>query len=98
MHAHERYAKQFYLVDDHQCNLKVTLKKLYYGLDNPDFNYTIRSYAAKEKGEKYLHWYLNIIPRITQPAGFELGSAMFINVSLPEESAEFLRQVSYPED
>jgi UDPglucose--hexose-1-phosphate uridylyltransferase len=83
-------------IDDLAHNLKVTLQKFYYGLDNPDFNYTIRSYAAKEGGEEYLHWFLNIIPRMSLPAGFELGSAMFINASLPEESAEFLRQVKCP--
>lgn len=76
--------------------LKTTLQKLYYGLSNPDFNYVIRSCPTKDRGQEYLHWYLNIIPRLTQPAGFELGSAMFINASLPEESAEFLRQVKCP--
>jgi len=80
-------------IRDLASNLKSTLQKLYYGLDNPDFNYVIRSYAAKEKNVRYLHWYLNIIPRLSQPAGFELGSAMFINTSSPEESAEFLRQI-----
>lgn len=74
-------------------NLKCTLQRLYYGLDNPDFNYTIRSIPVNEKGTDYYHWYISIIPRISQPAGFELGSGMFINASLPEESAEFLRQV-----
>ncbi len=83
-------------IDDLARSLKTTLQKLYYGLDNPDFNYTIRSCAVKDGGRKYLHWFLNIIPRITQPAGFELGSGMFINSSLPEESAEFLRQVKCP--
>jgi len=74
-------------------HLKSTLAKLYYGLDNPDYNYTIRSIPVREKGDEYFHWYISIIPRITQPAGFELGSGIFINTSLPEESAEFLRQV-----
>ncbi len=77
-------------------NLKGMLQRLYYGLDNPDFNYTIRSLPVKEKTTEYFHWYLNIIPRLSQPAGFELGSGMFINTSLPEESAEFLRQVKCP--
>jgi len=34
-----------------------------------------------------------VIPRLTRLAGFELGSGMFINVSLPEENARFLRDV-----
>jgi len=80
-------------IKDLAINLKSTLQKLYFGLDNPDFNYTIRSMPVKEGGTEYLHWYLSIIPRLTQPAGFELGSGMFINTALPEESAEFLRQV-----
>lgn len=80
-------------IEDLARNLKTTLQKLYYGLDNPDFNYTIRSIPVKEQGIEYFHWYLSIIPRLTQPAGFELGSGMFINTGLPEESAEFLRQV-----
>ncbi|MDP3791410.1 MAG: galactose-1-phosphate uridylyltransferase [Candidatus Omnitrophota bacterium] len=73
--------------------LKLTLAKLYYGLNNPDFNYTIRSIPVKEDGKDYFHWYLTIVPRISQPAGFEVGSGIFINSSVPEESAEFLRQV-----
>jgi UDPglucose--hexose-1-phosphate uridylyltransferase len=81
-------------IGDLAKNLKTVLSKLYYGLDNPDFNYTIRSIPVKERGGEYFHWYLSIIPRLTQPAGFELGSGMFINTALPEESAEFLRQIN----
>lgn len=73
--------------------LRLTISKLYYGLNNPDFNYMIRSIPVKEDGKAYFHWYLSIVPRITLPAGFEVGSGIFINSSLPEESAEFLRQV-----
>jgi len=80
-------------VKDLAINLKTVLQKLYYGLDNPDYNFTLRSIPVKERGTEYFHWYITIIPRLTQPAGFELGSGMFINTSLPEEAAEFLRQV-----
>ena len=76
--------------------LRLTVAKLYYGLNNPDLNYTIRSIPVKEEGKEYFHWYLTIVPRISSPAGFELGSGIFINTSLPEESAEFLRSVKVP--
>ena len=33
----------------------------------------------------------SMVPRVTQSAGFEIGSGMHINASLPEESAAFLR-------
>ncbi|MDP2941546.1 MAG: galactose-1-phosphate uridylyltransferase [Candidatus Omnitrophota bacterium] len=78
---------------DLALNLKSTLAKLYYGLDNPDYNFTIRSTPVNEAGGDYFHWYISVIPRVSQPAGFELGSGMFINTALPEESAGFLRGV-----
>lgn len=83
-------------IKDMAKTLRLTIAKLYFGLNNPDFNYTIRSIPLKEDGKAYFHWYLTIVPRISQPAGFELGSGIFINTSLPEESAEFLRQVKLP--
>jgi UDPglucose--hexose-1-phosphate uridylyltransferase len=73
--------------------LRVLLKKLYVGLDNPDFNFTIRSAPAEYGGARHFHWYLSVIPRLTRVAGFELGSGMFINTVLPESAAEFLRNV-----
>ena len=69
------------------------LAKLYHGLADPDFNFTIRSAPAESVGVKYFHWYLSVIPRLTRVAGFELGSGMFINTVLPEAAAEFLRKV-----
>jgi len=81
-------------ISDLAKNLKTTLSKLYYGLDNPDFNYSIRSIPVGERGLDYFHWYISVIPRLSQPAGFELGSGMFINTALPETAAEFLRQVT----
>ena len=73
--------------------LRTVLAKLYYGLGDPDFNYTIRSAPAECVGVKYFHWYLSVIPRLTRVAGFELGSGMFINTVLPEAAAAFLRTV-----
>jgi len=81
-------------ISDLAKTLKNVLSKLYHGLDNPDFNYSIRSIPVGEKGAEYFHWYLSIIPRLSQPAGFELGSGMFINTALPETAAEYLRQIN----
>ena len=78
--------------------LKTVLAQLYYGLNDPDYNYSIRSVPTAEQGTKYFHWYIAIIPRVTKQAGFELGSGMFINTALPEESAEFLRSIEIPGD
>ncbi len=60
---------------------------------NRGFNYTIHSIPVHEYNTDYFHWYLSIIPRLSTTAGFELGSGMFINTSIPEDSAKFLREV-----
>jgi len=73
--------------------LKDVLLRLYIGLDNPDFNYVLRSLSASGAETKYFHWYISVVPRITQAAGFELGTGMFINTAMPEESAQYLREV-----
>lgn len=74
--------------------LRLLLRKLYLGLKDPDYNYVIRSAPLRDPSTEYLHWYVTIVPRVTQSAGFELGSGMFINVGLPEASAAFLREVN----
>lgn len=57
----------------------------------PDYNFAINSCTRYKSGEPQLHWFLRIVPRLTTRAGFEIGSGMCINPSLPEEDAEFLR-------
>jgi UDPglucose--hexose-1-phosphate uridylyltransferase len=74
--------------------LRTLLGKLYFGLNNPDFNYTVRTAPSENAGVKYYHWHISVIPRLTRVAGFELGSGMFINTVLPEAAAEFLRTAS----
>jgi UDPglucose--hexose-1-phosphate uridylyltransferase len=73
--------------------MKDTLLRLYIGLENPDFNYVIRSLSPAGADSKYFHWYIAIIPKVTQIAGFELGTGMFINTAMPEDSARFLKEV-----
>ena len=83
-------------IDDRQSVARVLhklLQKLYVGVGNPDFNYVIRSAPVSECNNEYLHWYVTVVPRLTQVAGFELGADMFINPTLPEESAAFLRSI-----
>ena len=70
------------------------LSRLYRGLHDPDYNYIIRSAPNRDSSSNYLHWYVTIVPRVTKSAGFELGTGMYINPSLPEESACFLRELA----
>jgi UDPglucose--hexose-1-phosphate uridylyltransferase len=80
-------------IQDLGLMLKTTLVKLYSGLNNPDYNYVIQSVPTSVAQADYFHWYLSIVPRVSRAAGFEMGSGMYINTALPEESAAFLRGV-----
>jgi UDPglucose--hexose-1-phosphate uridylyltransferase len=71
--------------------LKKTLRALDCALDPWDYNLVVQSCARGDEDESYFLWHIEIFPRLTTPAGFELGSGMFINPVRPEEAAEFLR-------
>ena len=65
--------------------------RLYWALGDPDFNWVIRTAPQRDSSSAYLHWYVSVVPRITRAAGFELGSGMAVNHSLPEDDALRLR-------
>ena len=39
-------------------------------------------------------WHIEILPRLTEPAGFEWGTGFYINPTPPEESAQYLRELT----
>lgn len=71
--------------------LKDALQRLHDTVSDLDYNYVIHSGSRQDTIVPHLHWYFQIRPRRTTPAGFEVGSGMAINHSLPEEDAERLR-------
>jgi UDPglucose--hexose-1-phosphate uridylyltransferase len=80
---------------DLASSLRSVLTRLYKALNDPDYNYVIHSAAKYKADEPHLHWFLQIQPRMTTQAGFEIGSGMRINPSLPEEDALYLKEESY---
>jgi len=62
-------------------------------LGDPDYNYIIRSSPIGDEDTRHLHWYMIIIPKVSTPAGFEIGSGIYINTVAPEEAAKSLREV-----
>ncbi|MBI5623332.1 MAG: galactose-1-phosphate uridylyltransferase [Elusimicrobia bacterium] len=73
--------------------LQGVLRKVDKGLGDPAYNYVIQSAPLDRGTTEAFHWYLSLVVRLNKTAGFELGSGMFINTSLPEESARFLNSV-----
>lgn len=74
--------------------LRAILLKLHTALENPSFNLTIDSVSRGDESKEYFMWHLRILPRLTTPAGFELGSGMSINTVLPEDAKNFLSEVA----
>ena len=94
-----RHGPTFLDLDPHELHslaaiMREVLGKVYFGLNDPDYNTIIRSAPNRDSCSAYLHWYVSVVPRVTKSAGFELGSGMAINPSLPEASARFLREQS----
>jgi len=80
-------------VDDLGHVLHQVLSKLELALDRPAYNYIIHT-APFDHGElPHYHWHIEIIPRLTNVAGFEWGSGFYINPVSPESAAGFLRDV-----
>ena len=72
--------------------LQTTLYRIGVVLGNPSYNFVIRSSPVGDEDVRYLHWYFLLIPKITTPAGFEIGSGIYINPVAPEDCAEQLRR------
>ena len=101
----KRHCSSFGLCpEEHRAELAMVLKDsllcLYRGLDNPAFNLMVNTTITEDEENPYYHWHIRIVPRLSMIAGFEMGSGIYINTALPEETAKFMKQVanSLPED
>jgi UDPglucose--hexose-1-phosphate uridylyltransferase len=70
--------------------LRAILSVMREKLNDPDYNYVIHSSLSPTVAPAALHWHLQIKPILTTPAGFEMGSEIHINPSLPESDATLL--------
>lgn len=93
----------------HRFNLgrimKNVLARLKMGLDDPPYNFILHTAPFRRKKSKSgywktidedYHWHIEIIPRLSSPAGFEWGTGFYICSLSPEESAQYLREVELP--
>lgn len=74
--------------------LRDTLRRLSLVLTAPPFNYVIHSAPVNDADHHYYHWHLEIMPKLTQVAGFEWGTGFYINPVPPEDAAAQLRGVT----
>jgi UDPglucose--hexose-1-phosphate uridylyltransferase len=72
--------------------LRQSLQRLA-GIVDPSLNYVIHSGPLKEAKRERYHWHLEILPRISKIAGFELACGYYINTVAPEIAARQLREI-----
>jgi UDPglucose--hexose-1-phosphate uridylyltransferase len=91
-----RHAADFGAIDEAEKSdlaaaLREALRRLRDRAGDPEYNYVIHTATRAAAGAPYLHWYLQIRPRVAIEAGFEIESGVRINASLPEDDAVALR-------
>lgn len=73
--------------------LQDTLRRLDRALSNPPYNFVVHTSPFREEINEYYHWHIELMPKLTNVAGFEWGSGFHINPTPPEEAAKFLREI-----
>jgi UDPglucose--hexose-1-phosphate uridylyltransferase len=77
--------------------MRDALRRIHTGLNDPDYNHVVYTAPAGDECEPYYSWHLRIYPRLTAVAGFEIGSGIHINTSLPENTADYMRGIDVSE-
>lgn len=70
---------------------RAMLRKLDRVLEHPPYNMVIHTSPIQEEPIPSYHWHIELIPKLTNVAGFEWGTGFYLNPTPPEEAAQFLR-------
>jgi len=86
----------FAAMGEHEVNalariMLETLNSLMRTLHNAPYNLVVHTTPVNGGEEQDYHWHIEILPRLTRMAGFELGTGYFINPTPPEVAAQELR-------
>jgi UDPglucose--hexose-1-phosphate uridylyltransferase len=75
--------------------LKASLKALKELVNDPPYNYGFHLAINKEAQDNY-HWHLEVYPKLSIWAGFEISTGIYINTVTPETAADSLRKIIKP--
>jgi UDPglucose--hexose-1-phosphate uridylyltransferase len=78
-------------LDDLAPHLRAVLGALRRQLGDPHYNLVLVTPPLDQVHRHANHWFIEIVPRLTTPAGFELGSRIVVNTLYPEQAAAELR-------
>jgi UDPglucose--hexose-1-phosphate uridylyltransferase len=95
--AHNSHAENMSHAEIHDLApvLRGLLRRMNSTLENPPYNMILHSAPIQDQPMPHYHWHLEIIPRMTNAAGFEWGTGLHINPTPPEEAAKFLREAAF---
>jgi UDPglucose--hexose-1-phosphate uridylyltransferase len=103
----KRHSHDFAMIPDAQLvelaqAMKDMLHRLKVVLRDPPYNFILHTAPPKQQRlgkpdywgsvEYDYHWHIELVPRLTQIAGFEWGTGFYINPTSPEDAAQFLRE------
>ncbi|OGI17397.1 MAG: hypothetical protein A2Z52_01960 [Candidatus Moranbacteria bacterium RBG_19FT_COMBO_42_6] len=71
--------------------LQISINKIFKALGDPAYNFYIHTSPCDGKDYSHFHWHIEIIPRTSVWAGFELSTGIEISSIQPETAAEYLR-------
>jgi UDPglucose--hexose-1-phosphate uridylyltransferase len=71
--------------------LRAAIVKLEATVKSSAYNYIVHTAPFDTPGTNHYHWHIEILPRLSNLAGFELGTGCFINTVSPERAAAALR-------
>jgi len=98
----KEHLRDFHLADDATAAglasmVRRAVQALKQKLGPLPYNYYIHSAPLRlPEADRHFHWHLRIIPRLSQPAGFEWSTGFAINSVPPEEAAAALRALTRP--
>ena len=78
-------------LDGLAVHLRAALGALHDVPGSPDFNLVVVTPPLGEVHRLANHWFIDVLPRVTTPAGFEMGARIVVNVQTPERAAADLR-------
>ncbi|MEW6291082.1 MAG: galactose-1-phosphate uridylyltransferase [Thermodesulfobacteriota bacterium] len=69
-----------------------SMRRLNACIPNVPYNFVLHASPLRSEPLEYFHWHFEIMPKLTQIAGFEWGSGFYINPTPPEDAAKFLKE------
>jgi len=75
-------------------NLAVIVKscmgKLRASMENFSYNLIVHTMPVQDPPAAHYHWHIEIMPKLSQAAGFEWGTGFYINTVSPEDAAKMM--------